>query len=523
MNLRLGGQVNNPEIVRENFNKIQQAFNSPAGGFVWGTGVGDITDQTDLISFVASAAGPGNTAYSWGNHASAGYLTGITGSQVTGALGFTPYNALNPAGYISGITGTTVIGALGYTPYNASNPAGYISGVTGAMVTGALGYTPYNASNPAGYITASSTDVLSNKTWQGNIIPATYGGTGLSSFTAGDLLYASNASTLVKRSVGTTGQVLTVVGGLPAWAAPSGSGWGLTGNSGTVAGTNYLGTSDAVALSLRTNAVERLGISATGVVTVVGGLGQLDNGYQGWSLYRTVPNNLTYLQIYAVGDANPVVLQTEGVRWLTYKRGTFATVFAGLGTQNSLQDNDGFEPSTSKVVAGNSFHVYSAAGTPSISFWSPFAVQTCRGRISTVDNNAFASRAGEMIFEVNYGNGGNGYSNFKEVMRFKPTGNVLVGTTTDVATSLLTLNSSNKGFLLPRMLTTNVNAITAPANGLMLYDTDLNTLKMHNGTAWQFQLHAASNVKTTAAAPYVNDGYVQINIGGTLFKLMTTA
>lgn len=31
-----------------------------------------------------------NTAYGWGNHASAGYLTGITSTQVTTALGFTP-------------------------------------------------------------------------------------------------------------------------------------------------------------------------------------------------------------------------------------------------------------------------------------------------------------------------------------------------------------------------------------------------------------------------------------------------
>jgi len=32
-----------------------------------------------------------DTAYSWGNHASAGYLTGITSSDVTTALGYTPY------------------------------------------------------------------------------------------------------------------------------------------------------------------------------------------------------------------------------------------------------------------------------------------------------------------------------------------------------------------------------------------------------------------------------------------------
>jgi hypothetical protein len=46
------------------------------------------------------------SAYDWGNHASAGYLTGITSGQVTGALGYTPYNSSNPNGYITGYTET---------------------------------------------------------------------------------------------------------------------------------------------------------------------------------------------------------------------------------------------------------------------------------------------------------------------------------------------------------------------------------------------------------------------------------
>ena len=36
--------------------------------------------------------------------------------------------------------------------------------------------------------------------------------------TTGDLLYASAANTLARRAIGTTGQVLTVTGGLPTWA-----------------------------------------------------------------------------------------------------------------------------------------------------------------------------------------------------------------------------------------------------------------------------------------------------------------
>lgn len=53
------------------------------------------------------------------------------------------------------LTSGDVTGALGYTPYNATNPSGYITGITSGMVSTALGYTPYNSTNPSGYITSS--------------------------------------------------------------------------------------------------------------------------------------------------------------------------------------------------------------------------------------------------------------------------------------------------------------------------------------------------------------------------------
>jgi len=42
--------------------------------------------------------------------------------------------------------------------------------------------------------------------------------------TTGDLLYASAANTLARRAIGSTGNVLTVAGGVPTWAAPAGGG-----------------------------------------------------------------------------------------------------------------------------------------------------------------------------------------------------------------------------------------------------------------------------------------------------------
>lgn len=39
--------------------------------------------------------------------------------------------------------------------YDASNPNGYISGISGSDVTTALGFTPYNATNPSGFVNAT--------------------------------------------------------------------------------------------------------------------------------------------------------------------------------------------------------------------------------------------------------------------------------------------------------------------------------------------------------------------------------
>lgn len=51
---------------------------------------------------------------------------------------------------------------------------------------------------------------------------ATSGGTAQSTYTTGDILYASATNTLSKLTVGSTGQVLTVASGIPSWAAASG-------------------------------------------------------------------------------------------------------------------------------------------------------------------------------------------------------------------------------------------------------------------------------------------------------------
>ena len=68
-------------------------------GYLTGGGTLEANRTIDIASSVKTNIENGATAYGWGNHASAGYLTGITSSMVTNALGYTPLDASALIGY----------------------------------------------------------------------------------------------------------------------------------------------------------------------------------------------------------------------------------------------------------------------------------------------------------------------------------------------------------------------------------------------------------------------------------------
>ena len=58
---------------------------------------------------------------------------------------------------------------------------------------------------------------IATGTWNATTIATTKGGTGLTSYNTGDILYASSADTLVALPVAAAGQVLQLSGGVPVW------------------------------------------------------------------------------------------------------------------------------------------------------------------------------------------------------------------------------------------------------------------------------------------------------------------
>jgi hypothetical protein len=63
-------------------------------------------------------------------------------------------------------------------------------------------------------------------------------------------------------------------------------------------------------------------------------------------------------------------------------------------------------------------------------------------------------------------------------------GNLLIGTDTNAASSILTMESTTQGFLPPRMTSAQRNLIGTPATGLVVYNTTDNRLSVFNGTSW---------------------------------------
>jgi len=61
-------------------------------------------------------------------------------------------------------------------------------------------------------------------------------------------------------------------------------------------------------------------------------------------------------------------------------------------------------------------------------------------------------------------------------------GSLALGSSTPDASAILDLQSTTKGFLPPRMTTTQRAAITLPANGLVVYDTNVQALFVYDGT-----------------------------------------
>ena len=75
--------------------------------------------------------------------------------------------------------------------------------------------------NMASLPSLATVGTIGTGVWEGTAVGDDYGGTGQSTYTTGDILYASGANTLAKLAIGSNGQSLIISGGVPSWASAS--------------------------------------------------------------------------------------------------------------------------------------------------------------------------------------------------------------------------------------------------------------------------------------------------------------
>jgi hypothetical protein len=266
-------------------NEVNQAYNGiytwATGGTVltratdantYGTGVNQLS-QNDYFftqngtvnkgsAFVVTTVGTitfGTTAITFAEFSNSQVYSAGTGLTLTGTTFSITNTAVTAGSYgLAGSVPTIAINAQGQIT-SASNTAIAINGnqITSGTVGSAYISGSYTGITGVGTLTAG--------TWNATTIGVGYGGTGLASYTTGDMLYASGSTTLAKLGIGASGYVMTSTGSAPQYVAQSTLSVGSATNATNA--TNTAITSDA------TNATNYL----TFVSATSGNLGQLVN------------------------------------------------------------------------------------------------------------------------------------------------------------------------------------------------------------------------------------------------------
>ena len=178
---------------------------------------------------------------------------------------------------------------------------------------------------------------------------------------AGDLLYGTAADTLGRLAIGTTGQVLTVSGGVPVWSAPAGGGKVLqvvaatystqqTTTSSTYADSNLSAsitpssTSSKVLVLVDTN-----GIISTGSNNARGGL-RLLRGSTVLSYISTGLVYFTYSNNQSMGGVGASIAYLDSPS--TTSSTTYKTQVNNNGGAGTIyfQFDDGTNGTTSSIV-----------------------------------------------------------------------------------------------------------------------------------------------------------------------------
>jgi len=151
-----------------------------------------------------------------------GAVTGYQSFAVIGNGNTTFYTIADQGGanWEVGIgTYSTTGPTLARTTVLASSNSGSLVNFTAGTKTVFVTYPAEKSVNLDSSGNVSALGTVASGVWNGTAVTTAYGGTGLASYTAGDLPYYASGTTLSKLGIGTNGYILTSNGTAPTWAA----------------------------------------------------------------------------------------------------------------------------------------------------------------------------------------------------------------------------------------------------------------------------------------------------------------
>jgi hypothetical protein len=226
-------------------------------------------------------------------------------NPITNELDLYKASVIPPGGNVTG-PGSSVTGDIAIF----ANSMGNVIADSGVKASNVL-LSSNNLSDLVNPLAARTNLGLGSLATLNSPLGSTNGGTGEIAYTTGDILYASATNTLSKLSIGSSGQLLTVSGGIPSWiSAPS---TGVTSVSGTTGQIDSTGGTTPI-ISIDSGYVGQTSITTLGTIT-------------------TGTWNSTLVSL-AYGGTNADLTASNG--GIFYSTATATAILSGTSTANQL-------------------------------------------------------------------------------------------------------------------------------------------------------------------------------------------